>query len=58
MARRTRNNQIKFHLDDRMETKFHLALAATDETAHQILEQAVIEYINRNKDTIQKYVKK
>ena len=56
MAQRTRNTQIKFHLDDRMKTKYHLALAATNETAQQILEQAVIEYINRNKNTIQKYV--
>ena len=55
MAIRAKNNQMKFYLDDKTKLKFNLALRASSETAQQVLEEAVIEYINKKKSTIQKY---
>lgn len=55
MVVRKRDKQIVFRTTQEIEEKFKLALKASDETAQQILEEAVIEYINRKKSTIQKY---
>lgn len=55
MVVRKRDKQIVFRTTQEIEEKFKLALKASNETAQQILEEAVIEYINRKKSTIQKY---
>ena len=54
MAIRAKNNQMKFYLYDKTKLKFNLALRASSETAQPVLEEAVIEYINKKKSTIQK----
>lgn len=55
MAIRGKEKQINFRLSEKDERRFKLALKARDETAQQLLEKFVLEYINANLDTIQKY---
>ena len=56
MTARKRDKQIVFRTSRELELKFKLALQARNETMQQIFENCMIEYINRNKNTIQKYV--